>query len=296
MTTRATYALTAILIVIGIGVFLFMRGDNMPLNPGGQNSDGNNTGADTSNLIRVASPQPNASVRSPLTITGEARGNWYFEASFPIKILDADGRELGVHYAEAQGEWMTTNFVPFVSILNFATSTTPTGTLVLQKDNPSGLPQNDAEIRIPVRFAVTAPATQTRTVKLYFFSENVDNITGSNTNCSEQSLYFATRTIPRTNTPIQDAVRELLKGPTQAERARTVSEAMPESEFPLGGVALTSASLTNGVLTLTFNDPQHQTSGGSCRVLVLREKIEATAKQFGGVTTVRLEPNSLFQP
>ena len=307
MTTRATYVLIAILVILGLGVFLFTRGgDNSPLNPGGQNSTttpgGNNTGTPatstptTNNLIRVTSPQPNASVRSPLTITGEARGNWYFEASFPVKILDADGRELGVHYAQAQGEWMTTNFVPFSSTLNFATSTTPTGTLVLQKDNPSGLPENDAEIRIPIRFAVTAPATQTRVVKLYFYNENLDKDTSGNTLCSEKGLVVVNRTIARTNTPIQDAVKELLKGPTAAERASAPNSAMPQSEFPLSGVTLNSASLTNGALTLTFNDPQNRTSGGSCRVTVLREQIEATAKQFGGVSTVNFQPSNVFQP
>ena len=103
-------------------------------------------------LIRVSTPTSNARVQSPLTITGEARGNWYFEASFPVKILDANGVELGVSYAEAQGEWMTTEFVPFISTLTFATSTTATGTLVLEKDNPSGLPEYADEIRLPIRF------------------------------------------------------------------------------------------------------------------------------------------------
>ena len=103
-------------------------------------------------MIRVTAPAPNTLVSSPLTVTGEARGNWYFEASFPIKIFDANGKMLGQHYAEAQDDWMTTNFVPFRGTLNFATSTSPTGTLVLEKDNPSGLPEHDAEVRIPIRF------------------------------------------------------------------------------------------------------------------------------------------------
>ena len=110
-------------------------------------------------LIRVQSPAPNAVVTTnSLTVKGEARGNWYFEASFPVRLYDANGKELAVKPAQAQGEWMTTNFVPFEVTLNFTKPATATGTLVLEKDNPSGLPQFDDKITIPIRF--TAEQTQ----------------------------------------------------------------------------------------------------------------------------------------
>lgn len=103
-------------------------------------------------MIRLVTPLANDVVASPLTITGLARGNWFFEASFPVHILDATGMELGMVPAIALGEWMTTEFVPFQATLVFATSTTDTGTLVLEKDNPSGLPEHADEHRIPIRF------------------------------------------------------------------------------------------------------------------------------------------------
>lgn len=109
-------------------------------------------GLDLSNLIRLEEPKSGQSVKSPLVVSGQARGNWYFEASFPVKILDANGVELGVVPAQAQGEWMTENFVGFKAVLYFKKPSTATGTLVLKKDNPSGLAQNDAELRIPVKF------------------------------------------------------------------------------------------------------------------------------------------------
>ena len=105
-----------------------------------------------SDLIKVSSPLPSQEIESPLEITGEARGYWYFEASFPIHLLDGNGIEIAVAPAQAQSEWMTTDFVPFKLVLLFDKPTTPTGTLVLKKDNPSGLPEHDDEIRIPVRF------------------------------------------------------------------------------------------------------------------------------------------------
>jgi hypothetical protein len=110
-----------------------------------------------SDLIRVQNPQPGALVASPLRVAGEARGTWYFEASFPVTLLDAQGRVLVKTHAQAKGEWMTESFVPFESELSFAPPTTATGTLVLEKDNASGLPEHADELRLPVRFAPAAP-------------------------------------------------------------------------------------------------------------------------------------------
>lgn len=105
----------------------------------------------TSEKVDVYAPLPDSIVENPLEIAGEARG-WYFEGSFPIKIIDANGKVLGQTAAEAQGDWMTTSSVPFKATLKFSTSTTPTGFLVLQKDNPSDMRQYDESVQFPVRF------------------------------------------------------------------------------------------------------------------------------------------------
>lgn len=106
----------------------------------------------TSGLIQVNTPPSNAEVQSPLIVLGQARGSWYFEGSFPMKLVDGNGQELASSTAQAQGEWMTENFVPFRAELKFAPPATQNGSLILQKDNPSGLPENFLEYRIPVRF------------------------------------------------------------------------------------------------------------------------------------------------
>ncbi len=105
-------------------------------------------------MIKVDFPKPGDTVSSPLKVTGQARGNWYFEASFPVKLFDANGKQIAVIPAKANGEWMTAEFVPFEATLVFAQPETATGTLVLKRDNPSGMPQNDASISIPVSFGV----------------------------------------------------------------------------------------------------------------------------------------------
>jgi len=113
--------------------------------------------ADKADLIRVSTPRPGEVVQSPLRIAGEARGKWYFEATFPVTLLDAAGRTLVQSYAQAQGEWMTEAFVPFGAELRFEAGATTEGTLVLERSNPSGLPEHADALRIPVRFAAPPP-------------------------------------------------------------------------------------------------------------------------------------------
>lgn len=103
-------------------------------------------------LIKLDGIKAGDKVTSPLTITGQARGTWFFEASFPITLVDANGEELATAIAQAQSEWMTTDFVPFKADLSFPKPKTTSGTLIIKKDNPSGLPEHDAELRIPVNF------------------------------------------------------------------------------------------------------------------------------------------------
>lgn len=109
---------------------------------------------DKSNLIQLNSPQAYQEIQSPLLIEGRARGFWFFEADFPVKLLDGNGNLIAHGIAQAQSDWMTEDFVPFKATLVFKTPTTKSGWLVLEKDNPSGLPENADELRIPIRFSL----------------------------------------------------------------------------------------------------------------------------------------------
>lgn len=110
---------------------------------------------DKADLIRLTAPRPGTVISSPLTVEGEARGTWFFEASFPVFVVDWDGRIIGQGIAQAQGDWMTQDFVPFSAEVEFETPTYKnTGSLILKKDNPSGLPQNDDALEIPIVFLV----------------------------------------------------------------------------------------------------------------------------------------------
>ncbi len=104
-------------------------------------------------LITIDSPRPTATVTSPLTVSGKARGYWYFEASFPVELKDAGGNTLVITPAQAQSDWMTEDFVPYAVTLTFPPQPAgSTGTLILRRDNPSGLPENDDQLIVPVMF------------------------------------------------------------------------------------------------------------------------------------------------
>ena len=103
-------------------------------------------------LIRLDSPRPGEVITSPLMIRGEARGNWFFEASFPVMLVNWDGLIIAQGTATAEGDWMTKDYVPFKAVLKFSEqqSYSNRGALILQKDNPSGLPANDDALEVPV--------------------------------------------------------------------------------------------------------------------------------------------------
>jgi len=91
-------------------------------------------------------------VTSPLEISGQARGFWYFEAEFVVRVVDEAGKELGYGIARADGDWMTTEFVPFTVKLTFIAPATAEGEIIFEKSNPSGLEENAAEFRLPIKF------------------------------------------------------------------------------------------------------------------------------------------------
>ncbi|MBP6924461.1 MAG: hypothetical protein KBB78_02745 [Candidatus Pacebacteria bacterium] len=111
-------------------------------------------------LIKVESPLPMSVVESPLQFRGEARGNWFFEASAPVELVNWDGLIIAEGFITAQGEWMTTDFVPFTGELTF---TSPykggdpdfmkQGALIFKKDNPSGLFEYDDALEFTVWFS-----------------------------------------------------------------------------------------------------------------------------------------------
>jgi len=102
-------------------------------------------------LIQLDYPRPNQGISSPLTLTGQARGTWFFEGDFPIVIL-YKGQVVADGIASAQSDWMTEDFVKFKAEIDYDGPHSGKGTIVLKKDNPSGLPANADELTVPIFF------------------------------------------------------------------------------------------------------------------------------------------------
>ena len=113
------------------------------------------TNASTDDIV-LNSPTPGITVGHSFSVTGQARGTWYFEASFPIEVTKPDGSVLVQTHGSAQGDWMTPDFVPFSASVDVG-SYRGLATLTLKRDNPSGMPSYDASISLPI--TITGPAS-----------------------------------------------------------------------------------------------------------------------------------------
>lgn len=104
-------------------------------------------------LIRLDNPRPNQDISSPLTIEGEAKGNWFFEGDAPVVLTNWDGLIIAEGYITAKKNAMTEDFVPFEGVLTFSKPDYKNnGILILRKDNPSNNPSLDDALEIPIMF------------------------------------------------------------------------------------------------------------------------------------------------
>lgn len=101
------------------------------------------------------------SISSPLVLLGEAKGTWFFEGSFPVTLTDWDGKIVAEGYAMSLDEWMTEEYVPFSSTVYFDSpyihgdpEFMRRGTVILQKENPAGMPQYNDVVEVPVYYSV----------------------------------------------------------------------------------------------------------------------------------------------
>lgn len=228
------------------------------------------------NLICITAPRPNGTIKSPAIIEGEARGYWFFEASFPIKLYDENNKLLATAVAQAQSDWMTEDFVKFKAVLSYSVAQAGKGTLVLEKDNPSGLPENDDKLIVPVKYDVGVEAI---TVKAYFNNSKMDPEFSCN------KVFPVERVVPKTLAVGRAALEELLKGVSDLEKDAGFFTSINS------GVKIQSLTIENGVAKVDFNEQLEFQVGGSCRVSAIRAEITETLKQFPTVSSVVISIN-----
>jgi len=109
----------------------------------------------------------------------------------------------------------------------------------------------------------------------------------------EKAVFPVYREIPKSATLIRDTIELLIEG----ELTKQEEELGFITEFPHPGFRLVGLDLKkDGTLVLEFTEIFGFTTGGSSRIMVMREQIEKTALQFAAVKRVEYFPESLFQP
>jgi hypothetical protein len=264
---------------------------------------------DMNDSIVISSPLAGEEISSPVAIEGRAKGFWFFEASFPVKLVDANGSLIVQGIANAQGNWMTTDFVPFKTQLKFDAAKHKSGFLIFQKDNPSGLAEYDYSIRIPVTFHLQSPPpvpkqqsepnqqnvkslqidqnqpsqqnqqNQTIMVKVFFNNSRFDP------NFSTGRVYPVERVLPWTQAVARAALEELLKGPSDKEKSEDYFTCINRE------VKINRLLVEDGVARVDFDGQIESQLGGSARVSAIRAQITETLKQFPTVKEVIISVN-----
>ncbi|MFB6212637.1 MAG: PQQ-dependent sugar dehydrogenase [Candidatus Magasanikbacteria bacterium] len=115
-------------------------------------NEGESTGNDLGKPVTLEYPTKGAKLGKSFVVKGSAKGTWYFEGNFSVRVLNKNNQEIASARAQAQGDWMTKEMVPFKAELTLPKKASGSGFLVLEKANPSGIPEKAESIRIPVNF------------------------------------------------------------------------------------------------------------------------------------------------
>lgn len=100
--------------------------------------------------IAVTEPKPNRRIYNPVRIAGTAPATWFFEGRLGVEVRDINGVRVGFGTVsatnQAGSEWS------FGGSVEYVRPETSAGSVILQKANPQGIPNQDQAVSIPVVF------------------------------------------------------------------------------------------------------------------------------------------------
>lgn len=132
-----------------------------------------------------------------------------------------------------------------------------------------------------------------QTIKLFYFNQTEDNKLPLVQQLNSSSVLPIERVISWSKNLIEDTINVLLEwNLTNDERTTWFTTEFPNQNFRL----ISSDLKSDWTLELTFSEVPWFTSWWSARIFILRSAIEKTAKQFANVKSVKLLPDTLFQP
>lgn len=223
------------------------------------------------NLIQVSFPSSGEKIGGTLNVTGIAKGIWYFEGDFPVRLVDSAGRELAIAPASAQSEWMKEDFVPFSATLKYPVSQATSAKLILAKDNPSDMRELDDAIEIPV---VLEP--EISSAKIFFSSQYRD---------ADVSLCDKVFPVGRSSFEsmayARQALEALLAGPTEKEKALGYSTVIP------AGVKIQNFDASTKIARIDLSrELLNLDVDVACRRILIQTQITETLKNASGAESV----------
>ncbi len=141
---------------------------------------------------------------------------------------------------------------------------------------PQEQPQKQTKTESPNPTAEAAAETTTTTVKAYFSNTSLD----PNKEFTCNGVFAVERNIPKTTSVGLAAIQELLKGPTDAEKAKGYTTNINT------GVKVQKLTIQNSVAKVDFNAQLEYQVGGSCRITAIIAQIRQTLKQFPTIKSV----------
>lgn len=157
----------------------------------------------------------------------------------------------------------------------------PSNAIPVVKDVPVATPaiENTAEA-----------STKTMIVKVFFNNPKTD----PNWEFECSNVFAVERTIPKTDSVALAAINELLKGPTDDEKAKGYMSNINS------GVKVQKLTIVNSVAKIDFDEQLQFQVGGSCKVSAIYAQIKQTLKQFSSVKDVIISINgqteNILQP
>jgi len=216
--------------------------------------------------IVVFTPRAENEIGLPVVVEGEAR---VFENQLNVRLKDEDGTVLTERGVTALSK-DTGLYGPFKIDLSYSEPKGDKGTIEVFDYSAKDGSEIDKAV-IPVLFGEVSSTE----VRIFLSNENEES---ELFDCT--AVYPVERRVPKTETPAQAALEELLKGPDRIE-----AEAGYFSSINTG-VSIQSLAIEDGTARADFSRMLEDQVGGSCRVAAIRAQITETLRQFSTVEEV----------
>ena len=159
-------------------------------------------------------------------VKGSVTGSWFTEGVFPVRITEKETNSVIItNTARADGEWETEDYVPFSFVIDAEIEEEGSYILRFDKANPSGVSDGYDYASLTVNLKPYKPVEEPQSLETKIFFANV-KLNEETSDC--KIVYPVSRSLQNVAGIERLAVEELIKGPTEEEKAEGyISEINP---------------------------------------------------------------------